>query len=228
MDTVAEPLNIFDELKGPFTEEQAHRLAEMFAQVVDGPFESELFVKRDIKELEGGIKALDLKIVETQYSLKELEAKMQSGFKEQEGRIKALDLKIAETQHGLKELEAKMQSGFKEQEGRIKALDLKIAETQYSLKELEAKMQSGFKEQEAKMQSGFKEQEGRIKALDLKMAETQCSLKELELQIARTKTEMMTEIGRSKVETIKWAVGLVMAQTAILAGILATYAKLVG
>ena len=96
-------------------------------------------------------------------------------------------------------------------------MNLKIVETQCSLKELEAKMQSGFKEQE-----------GRIKALDLKMAETQCSLKELELQIARTKTEMMTEIGRSKVETITWAVGLVMAQTAILAGILATYAKLVG
>ena len=173
MQAAASTLNVFDRLKGSFTEEQAHRLSELFFLSGGGLSAGEPLARRDIKELEAGIRSLELKIAETQHSLKALEAKMQHDLKELEGRV----------QHGLKALEAKVQHDLKEQEGRI----------QNSLKGLEGKMQHG--------------------------------LKELELQISRNRTETATEIGRAKVETIKWAAGFFLAQTGLLAGVLATFVK---
>ena len=92
------------------------------------------------------------------------------------------------------ELEVTMRNGFKEQEAHIKELDLKIEATQHNIKEL-----------------------------DLKIEATQHNVKELELQIVRTQTEMVSAIGNSKVEIIKWVVGLFFLQVSMLVGLLAAY-----
>ena len=116
-------------------------------------------------------------------------------------------------QSGFKEQEAEMQSGFKEQEAHIKELDLKIEATQHSIKELDLKIEST---------------QHNIKELDLKIEATQHNVKELDIQIVRTQTEMVSAISDSKVEIIKWVVGLFFLQVSMLVGLLAAYVGIAG
>ena len=125
------------------------------------------------------------------------------------------------------ELEETMWNGFKEQEAHIKELDLKIEATQHSIKELDLKIEStqhSIKELDLKIEST----QHNIKELDLKIEATQHNVKELDIQIVRTQTEMVSAISDSKVEIIKWVVGLFFLQVSMLVGLLAAYVGIAG
>ena len=203
-------LDIYERLKKLFTEEQAHELSQMFALIDSGASTNGRSAKRNVTELEetmwNGFKEQEAKM---QSGFKEQEAEMQSGFKEQEAHIKELDLKIEATQHSIKELDLKIEST----QHSIKELDLKIESTQHSIKELDLKIEST---------------QHNIKELDLKIEATQHNVKELDIQIVRTQTEMVSAISDSKVEIIKWVVGLFFLQVSMLVGLLAAYVGIAG
>ena len=72
-----------------------------------------------------------------------------------------------------------------------------------------------IKELDVKTQIRFKELENRFKELENRFKELENRFKELELGIVETKTL----IAQSKVETLKWTVGFLLAQTGVIAAL---------
>jgi len=64
MDTTLDTLKLFDDLKGSFTEEQAHKLSDAFKQVERSRLDS-LATKADIQAVKTDIQAVKTDIAET-------------------------------------------------------------------------------------------------------------------------------------------------------------------
>ncbi|MBF0626006.1 MAG: DUF1640 domain-containing protein [Magnetococcales bacterium] len=112
-------------------------------------------------------------------------------------------------QRDIKELDAKGEIAKKE-------LDARIETTRADLKR-------DIKELDAKIEATRADLKRDIKELDAKVENFRLELDaKLDAKIEITRIELKRDIAEAKAETIKWMVGLAMAQLAMLAGILLT------
>ncbi|MFI3272694.1 MAG: hypothetical protein R3Y11_11440 [Pseudomonadota bacterium] len=76
---------------------------------------------------------------------------------------------------------------------------------------------SGFSQEQADAMA-----QGQFKAMTEMMAAQELATKnDLKIALAETKNELMERIAESKHETLKWLMGMLLAQTALLIGVIA-------
>ncbi|MBF0625666.1 MAG: DUF1640 domain-containing protein, partial [Magnetococcales bacterium] len=96
------------------------------------------------------------------------------------------------------------------------ALRAELAKVESGLREELVKVDAALRAELAKVESGLREELVKVDA-DLRL-----NIKEVEAALKLEIKGLDAKISESKAETIKWMVGLALAQLAMLAGILMT------
>jgi len=112
------------------------------------------------------------------------------------------ELKYHATKSDVKETELRLTKEIENTRKEIKELDVKLSR---EIKELDAKLTKEIKELDARLTKEIENTRKEIKELDVKLTK---------------------EITISKVATIKWIVGMFIAQTSIIIGAIITFAKM--
>ena len=112
------------------------------------------------------------------------------------------ELKYHATKSDVKETELRLTKEIENTRKEIKELDVKLSR---EIKELDAKLTKEIKELDARLTKEIENTRKEIKELDVKLTK---------------------EITISKVTTIKWIVGMFIAQTSIIIGAIITFAKM--
>jgi len=106
-------------------------------------------------------------------------------------------------------------------------LTKEIENTRKEIKELDVKLSTEMKELDARLTKEIENTRKEIKELDTKLSK---EIKELDVKLSREIKELdvklTKEITISKVTTIKWIVGMFIAQTSIIIGAIITFAKM--
>ncbi|MEO5341326.1 MAG: CCDC90 family protein [Magnetococcus sp. MYC-9] len=114
-------------------------------------------------------------------------------------------------------------AGMDEQQAAIQAETfMALAEDRFATKQDIAELKRDIAAIDAKVETTKAELKRDIAAIDAKVETTKV---ELQKEIETTKAELQKEIEVAKNKTIKWMVGLALAQLAMMAGILMTLVR---